>query len=384
MCDRLPDALGILWVLLAAGVALTPALAHGSSLGNYDIQTVYGGLAKAGAKVRWQQATDQLLLFMPLSHLAWTQVHQGHLPLWNPYNALGIPLAFNWESATFSIPVLLGYLVPVHLAYTVQVLATYVIAGVGVYVLGRVLRLGVLGSAMAATVYELSGPLFALVGWSFGGVMAWAGWLLAAAILVLRGRHRVRAVVFFAVVVACAIYAGEPEALVFLAIAVLVLAAVVLGSRALRYGGSGPILRPLIDLVVAGVAGVALGAPLVLPGIQVGGLSIRSFRGGECLTTGCGRPRGLPLVDLVHVLFQGFNGLPVAGSQWFPNVLYINTVAYVGVIAVVLGVLAIAMRRRNPEVLAFGVMAVVMMALVFAGPIVSFMEDLPFHLFGVN
>ncbi len=375
--------MGILWVLLAAGAALTPALVHGSSLGNYDIQTVYGGLAKTAATVRWQQATDQLLLFMPLSHLAWTQVHQGHLPLWNPYNALGIPLAFNWESATFSIPVLLGYLAPVHLAYTVQVVATYAIAGVGVYVLGRVLRLGVIGCAMAATVYELSGPLFALVGWSFGGVMAWAGWLLAAAILVLRGQHRVRSVVFLAIIVACAIYAGEPEALVFLLIAVLLLALVVLVSRTLQRGASGPVLRPLVDLAIAGVAGGALGAPLVLPGLQVGGLSIRSFRGGECLTIGCGRPRGLPLVDLVHILFQGFNGLPVAGSQWFPNVIYINTVAYVGVIAVVLGVLAIATRGRNPEVLAFGAIAVVMTLLVFAGPVVSFMEDLPFHLGGV-
>ena len=317
--DRLPDALGIFWVLLAAGAALTPALAHGTSLGNYDLQTVYGGLATAGAKVRWQQATDQLTLFMPLSHLAWTQVHQGHLPLWNPYNALGIPLAFNWESATFSVPVVLGYLVPVHLAYTVQVVATYAIAGVGVYILGKVLRLGVIGCTMAATVYELSGPLFALVGWSFGGVMAWAGWLLAATILVLRGRHRLRAVVFLAVIVACAIYAGEPEALVFLAIAVVVVMVVVLGSRALRYGRPGPILRPLIDLAVAVLAGGALGAPLILPGLQVGGLSIRSFRGGECVITTCGRPRGLPLIDLVHVVFQGFDGLPVSGEPVVPT-----------------------------------------------------------------
>ncbi len=382
---RLPDTLGILWVLVAAGAALTPALAHGASLGNYDLQTVYGGLAQTGAKVRWQQASDQLTLFMPLSHLAWTQVHQGHLPLWNPYNALGIPLAFNWESATFSVPVLLGYLVPVHLAYTVQVIATYAIAGVGVYVLGRVLRLGVLGCAMAGTVYELSGPLFSLVGWSFGGVMAWAGWLLAAAILVLRGRRRVRAVAFFAVIVACAIYAGEPEALVFLAIAVVVVVVVVVGSRLRRYGGRGRILRPVIDLAVAGAAGAALGAPLVLPGLQVGGSSIRNFRGGECpITGGCGRPHGLPLIDLVHVLFQGFNGLPVSGSQWFPpSAIYINTVAYVGVIAVVLGVLAIATRRSQPEVLAFGAIAVVMTSLVFAAPVVSFMDDMPFHLGGV-
>jgi hypothetical protein len=377
--------LGLLWVLLAAGAALAPALAHGSSLGNYAVQTLYGGLASSGAKVHYTQASDQLTLFMPLTNVAWTQVHHGHLPLWNPYNALGLPLAFNWESATFSVPVLLGYLVPLHLAYTTQVLVTYAIAGTGIYVLGRVMRLGVLGAAMAATVYELSGPIFGLVGWSFGGVMAWAGWLLAATILILRGRRRVRAVVLFALVVACAIYAGEPEALVFLAIATALLAAAVLGKRILRPRQSGPLLRPLVDLVVAGAAGTALGAPLLLPGTQIGGVSLRNFRGGQVTIGGPSKvAHALPLHDLVHVLFQGFDGLPVAGTPWFADrYIYIDTVAYVGVIAVVLGVLALAKRWREPEVLTFGAIAVVMAGLVFAAPLVTFLDHLPFHLGGV-
>ena len=108
-CPTLWACSGCCW---RPGAALTPALAHGWSLGNYAVQTIYGGLASSGAKVHYTQASDQLTLFMPLTNLAWTQVHHGHLPLWNPYNALGLPLAFNWESATFSVPVLVGYLVP--------------------------------------------------------------------------------------------------------------------------------------------------------------------------------------------------------------------------------------------------------------------------------
>ena len=379
-----PDALGVLWVLVAAGAALTPALAHGWSLGNYAVQTLYGGLASSGATVHYTQASDQLTLFMPLTNLAWTQVHSGHLPLWNPYNALGLPLAFNWESATFSVPVLLGYLAPLHLAYTVQVLVTYAIAGTGVYFLARVMRLGVLASVMAATVFELSGPVFGLVGWSFGGVMAWAGWLLAAAILVMRGRRRGRAVVFFAVVVACAIYGGEPEALVFLGIATVLLMVAVLGARLLRLGESGPVLRPLVDLVVGAVAGAALGAPLLLPGTQVGGVSLRNFRGGQVSLGGPSTAaRALPLHDLVHVLFQGFDGLPVSGTPFFSDrYIYIDTVAYVGVIAVVLAVVALAKRGRQPEVLTFGAITVVMAGLVFTEPLVKFLDHLPLHQLG--
>jgi len=383
--DRVPDALGLLWVVVAAGAAMTPALSHGWSLGNYDLQTLYGGLAQRGARVHYLQGSDQLTLFMPLTNLVWTQVHHGHLPLWNPYSALGMPLAFNWESAPLSVPALLGYLVPVHLAYTAQVLVTYAIAGIGVYVLGRTLRLGALGCAMAATVYELSGPIFALVGWSFGGVMAWAGWLFAGAVLIIRGGRRLRSVALFSVALACAVYAGEPEAVVFLGITVGILALVIAGSRLRQFGGAGPILRPVVDLAVAGVIGVALSAPLVLPGTQVGALSLRNFRGGQVSLSGpSSAARALPLRDLVHVLFQGFDGLPVIGNQWFADrYIYFDTVAYVGVIAVVLAVLALAMRWREPEVLAFGAIAVLMAAFVFATPVVAVLDNLPSFLRGI-
>jgi hypothetical protein len=380
-----PDILGVLWVLVAAGAALTPALAHGLSLGNYDLQTFYGLTQQSGVPVHNLQASDQINFFIPFTNLAWTEVHHGHLPLWNPYNALGMPLAFNWESATFSVPALLGYLFPLHLAYTVQVIATLAIAGTGVYVLGRVLGLGVLGCTMAATVYELSGSLFALVGWSFGAVMSWAGWLFVAVILVVRGRHRARAVAFFAVVLACVIYAGEPEGVIFLALAVALYLVVVLGLRIGQRGTSGPIVRPLIDLAVAAVAGAALGAPLLLPGTQVGGLSIRQVRGGQPSYAGIATSaKALPLHNLIGVLFQGFDGLPVAGSRWFSDrFLYIDVAAYVGVIAVVLVVVALIMRGRRPEVLAFALIGVVMGAIVFIGPVVSILDHLPFHLGGV-
>ena len=70
---------------------------------------------------------------------------------------------------------------------------------------------------MAGVVYELSGTFMGFLGWPIAGVMAWAGWLFAAALLIVRGERRVRAVVFFAVSVAAAVYAGQPDALVLLA-----------------------------------------------------------------------------------------------------------------------------------------------------------------------
>ena len=144
-------------VVIAGVLVLVPTLAHGTFLGSYDILQSTGLNKVPNVKVHNSTLFDQISIFIPWTNLVWTQVHQGHLPLWNPYSALGMPLAFNWESAPLSLPVLIGYLFPVRLAYTVQVLVTIVVAGTGVYVLGKVLRLGTLGCMTAAIAFELSG-----------------------------------------------------------------------------------------------------------------------------------------------------------------------------------------------------------------------------------
>src|ERR1039457_2074019 len=207
----IPDTLGVLWVLAAAFAVLLPALVRGSSLGSYDILSQYSLSKQPGMTVHNWRLIDQITAIIPSTSLAWTQVHSGHLPLWNPYSLLGMPLAFDWLSAPFSVQALVGYLFPLDLAYTVQIVVTLVIAGTGVYVLGRMLGLGVLGSVMAATVCELSGPYMAWLGWPVIETMAWAGWFFAAGLLVVRGRHRVRSIVLLAVVSACLIYSGSPE-----------------------------------------------------------------------------------------------------------------------------------------------------------------------------
>jgi len=353
------DALGLAWVLVAGLAVLVPALVRGASLGSFDLHNSI--------------PYDQELQYIPWTAVAWTQVHHGFLPLWNPYSALGMPLAFNWQSATFSLPMLLGYMVPLRFAYTIQVIVTLAIAGTGVYVLGRVLRLGVIGCVFAATVYELSGPFMAWLGWPQAGVFSWMGWLFAGALIVVRGGRRARNVAFFAVVLAFAIYAGFPEGLVLLGLALGVFLVVLLGLRAPRLGGSGPILRPVIDLALGTIAGAALGAPLALPGLQ---LSSGSSRAAPSALPGF--HVALPVHDILNVLFQGFYGLP--NSEWFDSPyyrLYPETAAYVGVIAIVMAGTALAIRWRRPEVIAFGAVAVATAAVTFVPPVMSLMNGLP-------
>ena len=370
----LPHAVGLAWVIGAAVVALAPALHHGLSIGPYDLLAQSGLTHDPGVTVRNTYPGDQISEMIPWSNLAWDQVHAGHLPLWNPFNGLGLPLAFNWQSAVFSLPTAVGYLFPLRLSYTVQVLVTLVVAGTGAYALGRVLRLGVIGCATVGTVYELSGSFFGWVGWPHAAVMSWAGWIFALAVLIIRGRHRARSVVAVAVVVALALFSGQPEIVAMMIGSVVVFVVTVLVIRWRSHPDRGFRVRPLLDLALAGVAGVALGAPLILPGLQV--LSGSTRNSGTLLArTEVGR--SLPAHDLVHVLVQGWNGLPVAGSSVFGDAVYGDTASYVGVIALALAVVGVVRRWRRPEVVGLVAVVAVTLAIVFLPPVQALILHLP-------
>jgi hypothetical protein len=355
------------WVVVAAVVVLIPALRHGASLGPFDDLSLYGLTTHHGVVPHMAETGDQIAETVPWAVNNWLQIHQGHLPLWNSYNALGLPQAFNWQAGSFSLPALVSYAGPLRLVYTVQLLVTVVVAGTGAYVLGRVIGLGVVPCALAGTVFELGGAFFTFLGWPLASVASWGGWILAACVLVLRGRHRLTSVALLAACVAGAIYAGQPDMLSALALVAGVFVVAMLVQRAGPLGGSGPVRRPLTDIVLGALAGSALAAPLLLPGMQLISGSVRSSRVAY---------QALPVRDLIHLLTQNYDGTPVTGSQW-PGNDYLVSAMYVGVIVVVLCVVALGMAWRRPEVRALAAVLVVGAAAVFVSPLVHQIGTLP-------
>ena len=360
-------ALGICWVLGSAFFYLLPALLHGTHLGPFDILSTYGVTKQPGVIVHNDAVNDQIDAIMPWTTLAWNEIHHGHLPLWNPYNGLGAPLAFNWQSGAFGLPALVGYLAPVQYAYTVGVVVTLAIAGTGAYFFGAVLRLSALGCAMAGTVYELSGPVTGWLGWPHAAVMSWAGWLFGAAVLIVRERHRVRGAVLFAVVLACAIYAGQPEILVLLVfgLGIFVVALLIQSAWGRRWRSA---VRPLVTITLAGVCGGALAAPLALPGAQVVSGAVRNIY-----------PGGIGLAPKAAALFvaQGYYGLPLHGNGTLVNYVYQETSAFVGVIAVVLAAVALTTTWRQREIRALAVVGIAAIATVYFQPVTSVLGGLP-------
>ena len=355
------DAVGLAWVVLAGLAVLVPALSHGASLGSYDIMGQFGVTAHPG-QVHDALLNDVINQMIPWTSLAWTQVHAGHLPLWNPYVVTGTPLAFNWQSSAFSPPALVSYLVPLRLAYTCQVLLTLVIAGTGAYVCGRVLRLGVLACTLAGVAFELSGPFVSWLGWPIASVASWTGWVLAGLVLVLRGGHRARAVVLTGFALACAVLAGQPDALVLLVMASAVFVLVMLGVRWARDGSPTGLVRPVIDLALCAVLGVLLSAPLLLPGLQTVSHSVRAANGAGGLNAQ--HAIALP------ILLNGY----AFGLVGFPNLLDFQ---YIGAAVVALAAGAVLLRRRSGWVLALAAVGVLGLLLTYVNPADVLVNALP-------
>ena len=356
----------VAWMVVAAIIMLAPAISHGMSLGPSDILSSFGLTTQPGVVVHNPLSTDQILQFIPWTILAWKQVHHGLLPLWNPYSVLGVPLAFNWQSAPFSVPSLIGYLFPLNFAYTVAVVARLAIAGTGGYALGRVMKMSWLASTLTGIVFELSGSLSGWAGWPMVNVLAWAGWSLAAMILLLRGRHRTRDTVLLAISVGLAIYGGHPESVALLLLFLVVFAVVLLLARTVRCGASE--LWSGVNVAVGLLGGFALAAPLVFPGLQVVRASARSATLGFPV---------LPVQTAVGFAFSSFYGLPVAGSRWFGPSDYYEVAAYVGIIALVLSAVALFSRWKEPEVLAISVVGIVMVGVVYSATLRSVLNAVP-------
>ncbi len=364
--------MGVAWVIASGLALLVPEFVHGRILGPFDLLSFVGLTKQPGVAIQSLQYGDLIDSLIPWKTMVWQQVHQGHLPLWNPYAGLGMPLAFNWQSGPLSLSSLVGYLVPLRYTFTAGVVADLLAAGTGAYFLGRVLKMGVVASAAVGTVFQLSGPIAAWLGFPFPSVMCWGGWMFAFGILLVRGRHRAGCLVGLAVSISFALYGGAPEGFVVLLLTVAVFFAYVLLCRARWMGGSGPILRPALFLFAAAAAGIALAAPFALPSFQLSRASVRSLssNGGA-----------LSVHTMLYLAFQAFDGLPLVRNGHIVafgySAFYTETALYVGVSALVLAGMAVFVKRRSREVQGFAVVTLVCMVLVFAGSVSQLTGHLP-------
>jgi len=347
---RRTDVAGVLAIVIGVGIYLSPALKDGFAFGPFDLGSLLT-IGHAHPLVIHNRLNGDLVTQMiPWNTLDWRLVHAGQLPLWNSFSLLGTPQAFNFESAAASLPDLVGYLVPLKESFLVVVAMKLLIAGTGTYATCRVLGLAPVASVFGGITFMYSGAFSSWLGWPLTDVVAWTGWIVALAILVYRGRAR-RHVLLLAVAVAFACYGGFPEAYALMALCIAAL-----------LGGTGlakVILRHRVEwrgvlrMAVAAAAGLALAAPLLLPGAQLLRGSVRTSVRLHDST--------MHATLLSLAVAPGYFGLPLHGSVWFGPSDYYETVAYVGLVALVLSAVGMVCNFRRPA--AVGIFALVVAAL---------------------
>ena len=93
----------VAWIVVLAGATLAPAFTRGGMIGTYDLLAHTSLTSRPGVVMDGNYVnTDPIVEMIQWTRLNWIDVHHGVLPLWNPYNGLGLPLAFNWQSASLA------------------------------------------------------------------------------------------------------------------------------------------------------------------------------------------------------------------------------------------------------------------------------------------
>jgi hypothetical protein len=309
---------------------------------------------------------DAALEYDPLLRVAREQLHDGRLPIWNPFSYGGMTLAGNFQSALFFPLTWIGLGLPVDAAWGVIAVLKLLLAGLGAYALARRFGLGWGAGVVAGAVYMLSAPNLVWLQWPLATVFAVFPWLLLAGDRLARRPDR-RGVGLVALATGAALLAGHPEsafmAVCAAAVYLLVLAAFDGGARA----AAGAFAR----FVGGGLLGAGVGAAALVPFLDAWSYSITREVHSELSDA------SLPLWSAIVWFLPNVFG---AGKPDYvgPPFSYLSVAAYFGVAALLLAGVAAWRGRRSARVRALAAMALLAAMTAFGVPPVSwFLETVP-------
>lgn len=291
--------------------------------------------------------TDPATQMDPWLRFTRDQVRAGHLPLWSPDTALGLPVLANMQSATLSPFTLPFYLFPLRLAFALSAGLKLWSLGWFTWLLLRRHGLSQLAALTGALAFSFSGYQLLWLDWSHvgSGVLLPAGaWAVTAFLQASTGRGRRAACAGLSAAFAAGLLAGHAETALFCALAVMTYAAVAV--LVLRRG-RGRVSAGL-SLAAAAALGIALSAVQLLPFLEYLQLS-SSF----ATRTASGIGGGLQPASLGLLAFPDLAGNQTTSFRPFPY-LFGNyneaNGAYVGLVALGLaciGATTLGRRRRR-------------------------------------
>ncbi|HEY3397146.1 MAG TPA: hypothetical protein VGM19_05735 [Armatimonadota bacterium] len=360
---RWPPSAAVLLLGLTAAVFWWPCLGGGRVpvAAVYQQQMPPFGAPQTPPPRAWDALLwDSVAQFYPWRLLLQRGLRSGELPLWNPYQYCGYPFVGNGQSALFYPPNWLLLVVDVKYFLGLSLALHWLLAGALTFFLARRLNLSPAAAVLAGLVFQASG--FMITWAELPTVINSMAWLPGAWLggeLLFRG-HRRRGLPLLAGCLGLSLLAGHLQfaAYVWLATALYALARV--GYRWVTRR-SAP-----VALLAAGAAlGLLLGLPQVLPSLELGANSPRGEQRVSAEGWEFQRQRALQPVELATFVIPEALGDPVTGQ--YQGLSYTEHCGYAGILALVLALLGVALRRDRWAAL-LGVGALAALSVAMAGP----------------
>lgn len=313
----------------------------------------------AGVPVKNPITTDVVSFTYPMQTLAMSLVKNGIKPLWNPYILAGSPLLANFQSAPFAPTSFVYFIFDKISSWSLQVILQYVLASFFTYLLLRYWKVSKLGSVLGGIIFAFSG--YNII---FG---EWNGHTLSAAFIPLvllfedrlleKGKILDGAVL--SVALALQIFSGYTQTSLYTVIAMgLLWLFRIIGQK--KY-----ILKTSVLAVFCFIA-LGLSAIQILPSYELIVNSQRDFEPHPYEWA------FLPWKKTITFISPDYFGNHVTRNYWGPQDYTSNT-GYVGIVAFVLGTLAIVNFRKNKTVTYLSVLVLLSLLLSFATPLSVFL-----------
>jgi hypothetical protein len=332
-----------------------------------------------GTSFFWE---DFLYQNYPFRNFAASSMAAGEIPLWNPFTLNGMPFLADIQTTVLYLPsmILTLFVRNGHLNFywlELMVILHFLLAGVSMYLLARSYSLHRIPALFTGAAYMLSGFMVAhAIHQQIATLAAWYPLLVFLARKVL---HEPRMVWVFltGAVLGHSILAGFPQLTLYF---YLFLLAYFLFELLTTFPGMKIFSRPALGtagratLVI--LISVTIAAVQLLPTLELSPLSQRAEITYEKSTEG-----SLGWWQVLTFFYPKFFG--TSNSQeyqyWGPGPYwhYWETCVYLGILPLLLGILSLALLRRNKHIAFFG--GVALFALLFALGKNTFLHSFFFH-----
>lgn len=314
------------------------------------VELISGGRADGQASA-WQ--------FEPWAEVTHKQITSGRIPLWNPHQGIGSPLAANMQSSALDPVMLPLHLNPTPLAWDVFLFLSFLTGSLLMYWFARIMGLHPLSAVVGAVVFVTSGFFFLYSNNPAIRAYFYLPLILGLVESTIRGTSK-WPVVALGVVLAAEIYAGMPEASLF----VLSFSGTYALFRLFQIRSLGSFWIRFRRLAYAMLLSLGLAAPLLA---IFGEYLAHSLAASHGPSTGLLSDPPRYLIGWIMPIFNTDFHLPIGSRNW------------VGASAAILALAAIASRRamRSYSGWFFLTWAVLLMAKNHGAPVIEVIGMVP-------